>query len=56
MNENDINHVYICKIDTEGLDNLVIRGLHEYLSESIKYFVTEYENKISYEKVKNSIY
>tara|TARA_Y100000768_G_scaffold388577_1_gene385314 strand:+ start:981 stop:1862 length:882 start_codon:yes stop_codon:yes gene_type:complete len=54
MHENDIDHVDICKIDTEGSDKLVIRGLYEYLeSKSIKYFIFEYENKTSYEKIKN---
>ena len=30
MHENNIDHVDICKIDTEGSDKLVIKGL-EYL-------------------------
>ena len=42
------------KLIRRDSDKLVIRGLHEYLeNRSIKYFIFEYENKISYEKIKN---
>ena len=54
MQEKAIKHIHICKIDTEGSDILVIKGLYEYLErKSVKYFIFEYENKISYEKIKN---
>ena len=54
MYENNINHINICKIDTEGSDKLVIKGLYEYLeNRAISYFIFEYENKISYEKIKH---
>ena len=54
MYENNINHVNICKIDTEGSDELVIKGLYEYLkNRAINYFIFEYSNYSSYEKIKN---
>ena len=34
MHENNIKHVNICKIDTEGLDELVIKGLYDHLKNS----------------------
>ena len=51
--KNDIKHIYICKIDTEGLDEQVIKGLYEYLeNRAINYFIFEYDTKSSYEKIK----
>ena len=32
MNEKSIKHLKICKIDTEGTDELVVKGLNEYLN------------------------
>lgn len=51
--KNNIKHIYICKIDTEGLDEQVIKGLYEYLENgAINYFIFEYDKKSSYEKIK----
>ena len=51
--KNNIKHIYICKIDTEGLDEQVIKGLYEYLENgAINYFIFEYDTKSSYEKIK----
>lgn len=52
--KNNIKNINICKIDTEGLDEQVIKGLYEYLKNRvINYFIFEYDNKLSYEKIKN---
>ena len=52
--KNNIKHINICKIDTEGLDEQVIKGLYEYLENgAINYFIFEYDNKLSYEKIKD---
>ena len=54
MYENKIKHINICKIDTEGSDELVIKGLYEYLkNKSINYFIFEYDNNLSYERIKH---
>ena len=50
---NEIKHITICKIDTEGTDYLVIKGLHEYLKNKlIDYIIFEYHAP-SHEKIKN---
>ena len=54
MYENNIKHINICKIDTEGSDELVIKGLYEYLkNKEINYFIFEYDNNLSYERIKH---
>jgi FkbM family methyltransferase len=54
MYENNIKHINICKIDTEGSDELVIKGLYEYLeNRAINYFIFEYDNNSSYERIKH---
>jgi len=51
--ENNIKHISICKIDAEGSDYFVIKGLHKYLEEKIvDYFIFEYQLE-TYEKIKN---
>ena len=53
MYENNIKHVNICKIDTEGLDELVIKGLYEHLkNRAIDYFIFEYQENISFKNIK----
>ncbi len=52
--ENNIKHVNICKVDTEGSDELVIKGFYEYLEKrAIDYFIFEYQDNKSYENIKN---
>ena len=52
--KNNIKNINICKIDTEGFDEQVIKGLYECLKNRvINYFIFEYDNKLSYEKIKN---
>ena len=54
MYENNIKHINICKIDTEGSDELVIKGLYEYLdNRSINYFIFEYSDDISHKKIEH---
>ena len=52
--ENKINNISICKIDTEGSDELVIKGLYEFLEKKvIDYFILEYQNNDSFQNIKN---
>ena len=54
--DNDINHVSICKVDTEGEDYNVIKGLKEYLKKKIiDYFVIEYQS-INFSKIQNILH
>ena len=51
----NIHHINICKIDTEGSDYFVIRGLYEYLEKNIvDYFIFEYQF-ITFEKIKDKL-
>ena len=53
MYENNIKHVNICKIDTEGLDELVIKGLYDHLKNRvIDYFIFEYQENISFKNIR----
>jgi len=53
MHENNIKHVNICKIDTEGLDELVIKGLYDHLKNRvIDYFIFEYQENISFKNIR----
>lgn len=50
---NEIKHITICKIDTEGTDYFVIKGLHEQLKNKlIDYIIFEYHAPF-YENIKN---
>ena len=52
INENNIKNIAICKVDTEGSDYLVIKGLYKYLENKIvDYFIFEYQLN-TYEKIK----
>lgn len=45
IQENEINQVNICKIDTEGSDNYVLQGLSKYISKKkIDYLIFEYQD------------
>lgn len=51
--KNNIKKINICKIDTEGSDYFVIKGLHEFLEKKIvDFFIFEYELS-TYENIKN---
>ena len=53
IDENSIKNISICKVDTEGSDYFVIKGLYEYIEKKIvDYFIFEYQF-ITYEKIKN---
>ena len=55
INKNDIDHINICKVDTEGADYFVIKGLHQYLEKKIvDFFIFEYQF-ITYEKIKKML-
>ena len=52
INENNIKNIAICKVDTEGADYFVIKGLYKYLENKIvDYFIFEYQLN-TYEKIK----
>lgn len=54
--ENNINHITICKIDTEGEDYNVIKGLKEYLEKKvIDYFIIEYQS-VNFSKIQDILY
>lgn len=56
IDQNHIKHVNICKIDTEGSDYFVIKGLNDYLEKKIvDYFIFEYQI-ITYEKIKDLLF
>lgn len=45
VHENNINHINICKIDTEGSDYLVTQGLSEYINKKkIDFLIFEYQD------------
>ncbi len=51
--ENKIDHVSICKVDTEGADYFVIKGLDDYLKKKVvDYFIFEYQF-ITFDKIKD---
>lgn len=53
INTNSIKHVCICKVDTEGSDYYVIKGLNEYIEKNfIDYFIFEYQ-LTTYEQIKD---
>ena len=54
MYENNIKHITICKIDTEGSDELVIKGLYEFLeNRDVDYFIFEYQDSLSFKNIKH---
>ncbi len=54
MLENNIKHINICKVDTEGSDESVIKGFYEFLdTKAIDYFIFEYQNDKSNESILN---
>ncbi len=54
MLENNIKHINICKVDTEGSDEAVIKGFYEFLdTQAIDYFIFEYQNDKSYENIES---
>ena len=53
VQENNINQINICKIDTEGSDYNVVQGLSGYINKKkIDYLIFEYEEN-SYLKIYN---
>jgi FkbM family methyltransferase len=52
LNMKSIEHIHLCKIDAEGVDDLVLKGMHQYLdSNSVDYLILEYENAESQKNI-----
>lgn len=48
-----VRNILLCKIDAEGVDDLVLNGMNSYLNDKkVDYLILEYENKISQRKIK----
>jgi FkbM family methyltransferase len=52
LNYRSIDHVLLCKIDAEGVDDLVMRGMKSYIETmKVDYFILEYEDELSQQKI-----
>ena len=52
--KNNVKHITICKIDAEGSDELVIKGLYEFLeNRDVDYFIFEFQDSLSFKRIKN---
>ena len=48
-----VRNILLCKIDAEGVNDLVLNGMNSYLNDKkVDYLILEYENKISQRKIK----
>jgi len=56
LSEKSISHVNLCKVDAEGVDHLVIKGLGKYLEKhKVDYFVLEYDRGNSQEQLRKML-
>ena len=53
LNKERIEHVSICKVDTEGADYYVIKGLYEYLEKKLVDFIIFEYHSNTFSKIKN---
>lgn len=52
LNKRSIEHVLLCKIDAEGVDDLVMQGMKSYIETMrVDYFILEYEDELSQQKI-----
>ena len=52
LNQRSIEHILLCKIDAEGVDDLVLQGMKSYIERSrVDYFILEYEDELSQQKI-----
>ena len=52
LNHRSIDHVLLCKIDAEGVDDLVMQGMKSYIKTmKVDYFILEYEDELSQQKI-----
>jgi FkbM family methyltransferase len=52
LNQKSINNILLCKIDAEGVDHLVMKGMKSYIeNQKVDYFILEYEDKLSQDKI-----
>jgi len=52
LHKRSIEHILLCKIDAEGVDDLVLKGMKYYIERSkVDYFILEYEDKTSQQKI-----
>ena len=52
LNQRSIEHILLCKIDAEGVDDLVLKGMKSYIERGVvDYFILEYEDELSQQKI-----
>ena len=52
LNKRAIEHILVCKIDAEGVDDLVLSGMNSYIERGkVDYFILEYEDEQSQQKI-----
>ena len=52
LNQRSIDHILLCKIDAEGVDDLVLKGMKSYIERGrVDYFILEYEDEPSQQKI-----
>ncbi|MDA9801517.1 FkbM family methyltransferase [Candidatus Pseudothioglobus singularis] len=52
LTQKSITNILLCKIDAEGVDDLVMKGMKSYIeNQKVDYFILEYEDKLSQDKI-----
>ena len=54
LNKNSVEQILLCKIDAEGVDDLVLKGMKSYMDRGrVDYLILEYEDQLSQKKISN---
>jgi len=54
LNDKCVEKILLCKIDAEGVDDLVLKGMKSYMnSDKVDYLILEYEDHLSQKKISN---
>jgi len=52
LTQKSVKNILLCKIDAEGVDDLVMKGMKSYIeNQKVDYFILEYEDKLSQDKI-----